>query len=169
MCRTASCLVMAILSLALGSIARADDTTQPADAPAPPPSRVPDASHLWTDYPRLAPFQAVRWANDVPVVKVNGTWYQLGAIDGVPADVVVNTCRDLDAKDWKKRFEEDLVAVLSYIGSSPGQTVTLDVQTLDSGTPVTLQAVAMTADNRRAIMEAKRVADATQPAQMGAP
>jgi hypothetical protein len=105
-------------------------------------------------FPTLAPCSGVRWDSDAVQVEVQGTWYGLLAIDGHPAAEIAAFCQRRFPGRWKKRFEEDLVAVLSQMGAAPGSTVTLTLQTLDAGTVVTRQDVAMTAENRQAIWRA---------------
>ena len=120
-----------------------------ADVPAHP-------SDLWRGYPRLSPFQAVRWRGDVPQVRVGGTWYELLKLDGLPAAKIVATCKVLDDDAWQKRFEEDLVAVLTSMGDKPGDSATLVLKDPSSEKVQTLTGVAMTEDNRDAIRDARQ-------------
>jgi C-terminal processing protease CtpA/Prc len=121
----------------------------PADAPAHP-------SDLWRGYPRLSPFQAVRWRGDVPEVRVGGTWYELLKLDGLPAKKIVATCKVLDDDAWQKRFEEDLVAVLTSMGDKPGDSATLVLKDPSSEHVQTLTGVAMSEENRDAIRDARQ-------------
>lgn len=115
----------------------------------------------WHGYPRLSPFEAVRWNGRTPQVQVHGTWYDLLAMNGVPADRIVSWCQALDYPNWQKRFEEDLVEVLvrssqPYTSSthSPGPQATLEVKDLETGRTEVLRDVPMTEANRRALWRA---------------
>ena len=107
------------------------------------------------DYAKLSPFEATRWKEDRPEVRVAGSWYALEALNGHAADRIVRFCKDTYGRRWQKRFDEDLVEVLSRMGHPPGKTVTLRVKALDSREVRTLKNVAMTEANRRAIWRAR--------------
>jgi len=121
-----------------------------------------DATRLWRDGPKVAPFQAVRWSGQTPQLQVNGAWYELLALNDLPADQIVSFAQTVDTKDWKKRFEEDLPAVLILMEHEPGSTVKLKLKDLATGNEQTLEKVPMTEENRRLIQKA-RLAAATEP------
>jgi hypothetical protein len=102
-----------------------------------------------------SPFTDVRWHGAVPEVKVDKTWYELAALNDVSAQRIVDACRAADPKDWKKRFEEDLVAVLKRIDVTCGETVELKVKDLKSARVQTLDRVPMTKQNRQQIVKAR--------------
>lgn len=102
-----------------------------------------------------SPFTDVRWHGAVPEVKVDKTWYELAALNHVSAQRIVDACRAADPKDWRKRFEEDLVAVLKRIDVTCGETVELKVKDLKSAREQTLQRAPMTKENRQAIVKAR--------------
>jgi hypothetical protein len=106
------------------------------------------------DYPKLSPFQAVRWQAQIPEVQVEGNWYELVSLDGVSAGEIVDFCRSRHGSRWQKRFEEDLVEVLAGMGLTEWRKVELELLELPAETPVTLSDVAMTAANRQAIWRA---------------
>ena len=127
----------------------------PGGAPVPTPAPAHDEHG---QYAKLSPFSAVRWQPDGTYdgtyqVQVNSTWYQLLAVNNVQfADMTAfaqRNYRDL----WQKRIDEDLVQVLSQMGYPPGDSVTLQLQTLDTNQAVTLQNVSMTQANREAILD----------------
>jgi hypothetical protein len=119
---------------------------------------------LWRAGPHLSPFQAIQWQDSTPQVKVGDVWFGLISLNDVPADQIISWCIALDEKDWQKRFEEDLPEVLIRMGHDPGKSVKLNLQKLDTGEEKVLEKVEMNEANRRAIMEARRRAAATQPA-----
>ena len=102
-----------------------------------------------------SPFSDVRWRGSVPEVKVEKIWYELVAIDNVSIQRIIDACKAADAKDWKKRFEEDLIAVLKRIDVACGETVNLQVKDLRSGGEQTLEHIPMTKENRQAIVKAR--------------
>lgn len=102
-----------------------------------------------------SPFTAVRWNNSTPEVRVGDNWFELLAIDDLPADKIVDTCKLADPKGWQKRFEEDLVAVLNRLNHAPGDIVTLKLKNVQTDSEQTLEHVAMAKENRRKIIEAR--------------
>jgi CubicO group peptidase (beta-lactamase class C family) len=110
----------------------------------------------WTgeDEPaKRAPFNAIRWENEQPVVRIGEEWLTLESIDGVAAAEIVKFCRDEYDDKWQKRFGEDLVEVLMRMGHAPGDAVTLVVRA-GEGEGRTLADVPMTRANRDAVWEA---------------
>ena len=118
--------------------------------------------NAWNTGPKLSPFQAVRWRDTTPDVRIDGVWYELTAINDLAAEQIVTFCQSVDKKDWQKRFEEDLPAVLSLMGHEPGEKVQLTVTDLQSAEIKLLPDVAMTEDNRRSIFEVRRAARSLQ-------
>src|SRR5436309_205476 len=119
---------------------------------------------LWRAGPFISPFHGVRWNEATPQVQVNDVWYDLISLNDLSTDQLLAWCRELDAKDWQKRFEEDLPEVLVREGHDPGTSVKLNLKQLDSGEEKVLEKVEMSAENRRATMQAHLGAAATQPA-----
>jgi hypothetical protein len=113
------------------------------------------AAKLWSDGPRVSAFQGVRWNSQTPQVNVNGKWYELVSFNDLSADQLISFSQQADPQDWKKRFEEDLPAVLILAGHEPGPAVNLKLKDLTTGQKQTMQNVPMTANNRRALMNAK--------------
>ena len=108
-------------------------------------------SNLRDPYPKAAPYDAIRWEADEPVVRIDGEWVTLVSIDGVAVGEIIAYCRDTYDEKWRKRFEEDLVEALIRMGHPPGQTVRLTVRESDESEAQTLEGVAMTTKNRQAI------------------
>ncbi len=108
---------------------------------------------------RTAPFTGMRWMGEKAQVLVDRTWYEWVALDGMPAEKIIQFAKeaypdgDVTKPLWKKRVSEDLVEVLSNMGHPPEEAVSLDLRRLDNGEAVHIASVAMTAENRRAILE----------------
>jgi hypothetical protein len=120
---------------------------------------VDTAPNLQTDegYAKRSPFAAVRWQDSEPQVQVEDEWFTLVSLDEVPAAEIVAFSRKTYGSLWRKRFEEDLVELLTRMGHPPGDTVTLVVQSVKSSETQVLEDVPMTPANRQAI---KAAADA---------
>ena len=82
------------------------------------------------EYPKRAPFTGVRWEGDKPVVKIGEKWFTLVSLDGIPAEDIVSFSWRTYVDKWRKRFEEDLVEVLTRMGHTPKDTVRLVVSPL---------------------------------------
>ena len=106
------------------------------------------------DYPKRAPFSGIRWEEGEPVVKIGEEWVTLVSLDGIAARDIVAFSQRRYLLRWKKRFEEDLVEVLTRMGHEPKDTVRLVVRPLGSSETRTLEDVAMTEANRKAIRAA---------------
>lgn len=108
-------------------------------------------------YPKRSPFAAVRWQQSQPEVQVGDDWYKLVSLDGVAVDDIITFSRRSYEELWQKRFEEDLVEVLSRMGREPKDTVQLVVKPLSElieSKEQTLKDVPMTEANRQAIWDA---------------
>jgi RNA polymerase sigma factor (sigma-70 family) len=123
---------------------RSEATTQAEPAANSPPSPAPAES---------APFSGLRWHGEVPEVLVDGTWYELVAIDDLRVNQIISFQKSSRDAAWQKHFGEDLVDVLSRMHHPTGDTVQLQVRTLNADrTVTTLQNVPMTEENRHALM-----------------
>ena len=105
-------------------------------------------------YERKSPFEAVRWDDSQPEVNVGGEWFKLISLDDIPASEIIAFSRQTFGDRWQKRFEEDLVELLTRMRNPPRDTVTLVVQSLTSSERRTLKDVSMTEANREAIRDA---------------
>src|SRR4051794_21122914 len=129
--------------------------TSNAAAPgtAPTTQRSPRAPER-RDYAKLSPFTSVRWRDSVAEVQVNDTWYELVSIDAVPAQKIIDFAKITWSDIWQKRFEEDLVEVMTRMGAEPRLEVKLGLRTLDAGKQdVTLDDVPMSHENRQKIWQ----------------
>lgn len=107
--------------------------------------------NLDEDFPKKSPFAGVQWRDSQPEVKVDGEWFRLISLDGIPAEEIVAFSQRTYGDKWRKRFEEDLVELLVRMGHQPKDSVTLVVLSTGSTTPRTLENVPMTEANRRSI------------------
>jgi hypothetical protein len=112
------------------------------------------AGRGWSDYPKLSPFTAVRWDGEQPEAELNGQWFKLVSINDVSTDEMLAFSKKSFGRKWRKRFEEDLVELLTLMGHKPADTVTLVVQSLTGPQLQTLENVLMTEENRWAIRDA---------------
>ena len=109
------------------------------------------------EYSELSPFSGVRWKESVPQVQVDGTWYELIALNDLSSEKIVSFCKESYGKNWKKRFGEDLVRALTEMGHEPGTTADLELRGVESGDKAVMKDVPMTEENRRAIVLARRL------------
>jgi CubicO group peptidase (beta-lactamase class C family) len=107
-------------------------------------------------YSKSSPFAAVRWQEAGPEVKVGDEWYQLKSLNDLPAAEIIAFSRKAYEDEWRKRFEEDLVELLTRMGHPPEDKVKLVVQSLTLPETRTLENVPMTRANRQAIRDAAR-------------
>ena len=69
------------------------------------------------EFPKLAPYAGIRWT---PEVEIDGKWYALRSIDDLPVERIIEFARQKYDDRWQRRFNEDLVQVLTEMGHSPG-------------------------------------------------
>jgi CubicO group peptidase (beta-lactamase class C family) len=118
-------------------------------------------------YAKKSPFAAVRWQESQPEVQLDGEWFKLAALDDLTAADIIAFSQKTYGDKWQKRFEEDLVELLTRMGHPPQDTVTLVVESLPSSESRTLEGVPMTEANRRAIRDAAQAREQTeQPQEM---
>jgi D-alanyl-D-alanine carboxypeptidase len=123
------------------------------------------ASSFDQGYPKKSPFAAVRWQQSQPEVRVGDEWFKLVSLDELPASEIVAFSQRTFGDKWQKRFEEDLVELLTRMGHPPQDTVTLVVQSLTSSETRTLEDVPMTRANRRAIRDAAQARERSEQPQ----
>ena len=114
-------------------------------------------------FPKKAPFAAVRWQQTQPEVQVGDEWFALVSLNDLPTAQIVAFSKDTYENRWQKRFEEDLVELLSGMGHPPGDTVKLVVQSLTTSETQVLETVPMTAANRQAIRAAAQARANAEP------
>ncbi len=117
------------------------------------------------DHSEKSPFAAVRWQKSQPEVKVGDEWFKLVSLDDLPAAEIVAFSQWTYGNKWQKRFEEDLVELLTRMGHPPQDTVTLVVQSLTASETRTLVDVPMTRANRRAIRDAAQARERSEQPQ----
>jgi Peptidase family S41 len=119
------------------------------------------------DWARLAAYQDIVWQDakpETPRVLLDGTWYELLSIEDVPTPELIAYARRTFGDIWQKRFEEDMVEILSGLGRRFTGTVTLGLR--DPSTQRTLTRPSpMNAANRSELMRARSArAGLVQPA-----
>ncbi len=75
------------------------------------------------EYPKLAPYQAIQWKENVPEVQLDGEWFVLKSINDIPVTEIVAFAKEKYRSRRQKRFDEDLVQVLSEMGGTDGLVV----------------------------------------------
>ncbi len=108
------------------------------------------------DAPKVAPFTAVRWKEEVPEVEIAGRWYVPLTLDGVSVADLVKHCRTAHGDRWQRRFEEDLPEMMAALGKKAGPTMAIRVRELATGAERVLGSVKMTAEHRAALRDARR-------------
>lgn len=102
-------------------------------------------------FPKLSPFSGVRWSGWTPEVLIDGTWYRLESIDGIPVGEIVAHCQSSYPGIERKRFSEDLPEVLAGLHRPPAESVNLALVSLDDGERVLVDGVPMTKENRQQV------------------
>jgi len=120
------------------------------------------SDRAWQGYPRLSPFEAVRWHDQTPDVRVGGNWYELLAVNDVSTNEIIAFSKFKGPDTWQKHFEEDLVELMIRMGHDPGTSATLKVKELSSGNVQVLKEVPMTEQNRNSLWQTRWNAS-TQP------
>lgn len=82
-------------------------------------------------FAKVAPFSAIRWENDQPIVRVEDRWSPLISIDDIPIEEIMEHARKEFGDQAQMRFGEDLPRVLSSFGHAPKWEVTLGLQAED--------------------------------------
>lgn len=115
------------------------------------------------NYPKKSPFAAVRWQEPQPEVKLGEEWFKLVSLDELPASEIVAFSRRTYGNKWRKRFEKDLVELLTRMGHPPQDKATLVVQSLTPSETWVWEDVPMTYANRREIYAAARTRETSEP------
>ena len=105
-------------------------------------------------YAKLAPFSDIEWvaSEKAPRVFVSGSWYLLQAVDDISIEEMTAFAKDTYAGKWQKRIGEDLVQVMSEMGHPPADVVKLRLKDTESEVAIVIEGVAMTSENREALM-----------------
>lgn len=84
-------------------------------------------------FPETTPFDDLRWRANEPEVLVDGRWYELLAIEGMNVGLVIEYAKQTSDRTWRKRFSEDLPAVMVGLGSSTLLYAELRLRDLETG------------------------------------
>lgn len=101
-----------------------------------------------------SPFEALRWNNGEPEVRIEETWYQPVSIHGVAVSDILEYCEKRWPGKREKRFGEDLVEAVEGMGTSLPDRVDLELVRLEDKEPVRLEGVELSERNRNAIRDA---------------
>jgi hypothetical protein len=82
-------------------------------------------------------FTSMRWDGDVPQVQVNGTWYDLLAVDDNSARQLIDSAKTKFGDGWKANFQGNVMDAV-YAGGDKMPTPNLKLRTLDSNEVVTI-------------------------------
>ncbi|MDA8745466.1 beta-lactamase family protein [Rubripirellula amarantea] len=107
-------------------------------------------------FAKKSPFAAIRWQGNQPEVMLDDDWFTLVSIGDVSVAQIVDFSKQKYDQLWQKRFEEDLVEVLTRMGHPPADSVTLIVESLFTGEQIKMENVVMSEENRKAIRAAAR-------------
>lgn len=118
-------------------------------------------------YEKGAPYTQIQWSEDdvQPNVWLQDAWYVLQGIDDLTIETIIAFARETYASKWQKRFDEDLVEVLTRMGHAPGKTVVLALFDSKENRSFILEEVPMTRANREALMANKYPQRQTQQRQ----
>lgn len=109
------------------------------------------------DYPKLAPYTAIRWKDAAPEVQINDTWYAWLAINDTPVEKIVEAAKaKYRGDEWQRRIGEDLVEVVGQMGQELAGEVTMKVRTLDTNETRDLSKVPNTHENRQRVWKARQ-------------
>ncbi|MBK8096800.1 MAG: hypothetical protein IPK26_06815 [Planctomycetes bacterium] len=103
---------------------------------------------------QTCPWETLRFAEGGPQTRHGERWHTILEVDGIPVADLIATAKKHYDRQWQKRFAEDLVSmVMARHGHRPGAVVDVKLQDPDSGQPVLLTKVPMTASARRQVWE----------------
>ena len=104
-----------------------------------------------------APYASIRWNGDQPEVLLDDKWYGLLAINETATNDILEFSRSRYKTNWRKRFAEDLVEVLTLMGHPPGGEVALTLQPPGGAEAIVRQGVEMTSENREQIRDSQHL------------
>ncbi|MEO1525022.1 MAG: S41 family peptidase [Planctomycetota bacterium] len=105
-------------------------------------------------YPKWSPFEAVRWKDDKPEVRVGGRWYTPISVYGVAVEAILSHS---EAQGWntQTRFTQDIVQMIRLMGTTIDQKTSLVLRD-QSGKKVILRDYEMTIRRPNLIVELSR-------------
>ncbi|MGA2229329.1 MAG: sigma-70 family RNA polymerase sigma factor [Tepidisphaeraceae bacterium] len=121
----------------------------PNPVPTPAPAKPPAVANEQLE--ARSPFSDIRWRGQTAQVQVGDSWYEWVSINDIPAASIVAFARQNVGDTWQQRLTTELPLLLSGMGHPAGATVKLGLRRLDTGEPLTLADVPMTAENARLI------------------
>lgn len=106
-----------------------------------------------------APYSAIEWnlkENSYPKVEVDHQWYVLYSINDIDVKEIIEFCKKTYDKKAYKRFNEDLIEVLTTMGKTLSNHVDLKVGILSGDETIVLKDMEMTLEKRQKIAIAYR-------------
>lgn len=145
------------------------DPNAPPTAPSNPAKPLAAKTYNITVNPprgglQRSPFSAVRWKGTTPEVRIGDEWYELVKLDDHAIDDLVKFAQKNYGDIWQKRLDEDLDDVLKRYGHPAGDTVNLQLRTLDRHSDTEMTQIPMTRENRQSVWR-YRNQSASQPAR----
>lgn len=110
---------------------------------------------------KASPFTAVKWEENIPIVKFEGNWYKLKKLDKYEINQIIDFCKKNYNRKWQKRFSEDLVEVLQNMKSQP--TVEVKLLLLNKSQGVKEVLGTYTYENRQKVLEFNDSLKVNQP------
>jgi hypothetical protein len=120
------------------------------------------------EWSRVSPFTRVEISGDDARVVYDGVAHELISIEQLPTPEILAFCRKTYGRNADERFAADIVEVLAAMGKRPGQTVHLVLRDPKTRELTTVERAPLTAENRKAVMDAARRGDQLRPEQMPA-
>ena len=103
-----------------------------------------------------SPFTDILFEDDTAHVLVRDQWHEWLAINGMPYETILAEARRRDPGDAHRRIAEDLLVILAGLGVEPGETVALELRSLDNQRVIVMPNVPMTRDKRQQVFENRR-------------
>ena len=136
------------ITLVLASLPDGRRSTVQAEMTHDNRQRLWRANNHMTD---VSPFTGLKYEGDAIRVQLDGSWYRLLRMAGVPTERLVAFAKERFGALWNKRVAEDPVMVLAALGVKPAPTVDLLLLDLTTGNQVERPGVPMTRENRQKV------------------
>ena len=113
-------------------------------------------------YPKVSPFEAVRWQGSTLFATVSGHEYEVVTIAGNPTEIVIGLCKTMEEnQSWKKRFSEDLFEALLRLNGpllKPSDDIALGVIDVnDPNRSLVEISASQSEDNRARLRDARHL------------
>ncbi len=102
-------------------------------------------------FPKLSPFTRVSVSGRAAIVEFEGEEYELLKVEGIPTDRLMRVAEIVYEDRAEKRFREDLVELLNAAGKKVGSSVSLNLQSVETGEVRSVANAPMTHENRQVV------------------